>query len=137
MACIPLFNELFIIGCHQIRIIPVWTVEHQHHFIKNTSAMFDHFLPISLLSLSFDVFQELKQAESRLLDLYSTKFHTQNDFEYKLSKEVREHSYSPPRENLFFLLVLQRIRKTCIGLLHETNQLHKLYSQTVSDLFLL
>lgn len=73
------------------------------------------------MSSSFDIFQELKQAEIRLLDLYSTKFHTQNDFEYKLSKEVRQNPYSPLRENLLFLLVLQRIRKTCVGLLRKTN----------------
>ncbi|CAF3653024.1 unnamed protein product [Rotaria sordida] len=30
---------------------------------------------------------EVKQAETRLLDLYSTKFHLQNEIEYKLSKE--------------------------------------------------
>jgi len=31
----------------------------------------------------------MKQAETRLLDLYSSKFHSQNEVEYKLSKEVR------------------------------------------------
>ncbi|CAF0980766.1 unnamed protein product [Adineta steineri] len=31
--------------------------------------------------------EEIKQAESRLLDLYSDKFHSQNELEYKLSKE--------------------------------------------------
>ncbi|CAF4178785.1 unnamed protein product [Rotaria sp. Silwood2] len=30
---------------------------------------------------------EMKQAETRLLDLYSSKFHSQNEIEYKLSKE--------------------------------------------------
>ncbi|CAF1212762.1 unnamed protein product [Adineta ricciae] len=33
------------------------------------------------------VSDEMKQAETRLLDLYSKKFHSQNELEYKLSKE--------------------------------------------------
>ena len=39
--------------------------------------------------ISFIFPQETKQAETRLLDLYSSKFHLQNEWEYKLSKDVR------------------------------------------------
>jgi hypothetical protein len=48
----------------------------------------------------------MKQAETRLLDLYSNKFHSQNDFEYKLSKEVRSFISSPQNPKSFYLLVL-------------------------------
>ena len=37
----------------------------------------------------FIFLKEMKQSETRLLDLYSAKFHSQNELEYKLSKEVR------------------------------------------------
>ncbi|CAF1016252.1 unnamed protein product [Rotaria sp. Silwood1] len=40
----------------------------------------------SLIHQKF-ISDEMKQAESRLLDLYSSKFHSQNEVEYKLSKE--------------------------------------------------
>ncbi len=49
----------------------------------------------------------MKQAETRLLDLYSNKFHSQNDFEYKLSKEVRSFisSLSSKPKSLYLLVL--------------------------------
>lgn len=43
----------------------------------------------------------MKQAETRVLDLYSSKFHSQNELEYRLSKEVRLFIYFFQKQNLF------------------------------------
>ena len=77
MACILCFNDRRI-----------WILEYPVHFIKDISARFERSLAFhSCLRRDFR-FQEIKQAESRLLDLYSSKFHTENELEYKLFKDV-------------------------------------------------